>query len=286
MALEKDLELLDDYLSNRMSESDKAAFEQKLEADPQLKSELQFQQQLVEGIRNKRLLELKTMLNNVPVSPGVGGQTALFTKIASSIIVAGLVTTAVYWYVTDSEVTDNMVAITEEIEEGTEEIDLPDEPQPDEQLNSKEEQVEEKKSANIASAPSTQTTEANPSVRPKLEVFAPESEEESAARKKEQEQVEFIAKAFVTSSIEVDIESTNKKYNFHYIFRGGKLVLYGSFENNLYEILEFIAENKRTVFLYYKTSYYLLDEQVDTPTLLVPIRDAKLIKKLKEHRAD
>lgn len=277
MAVEKDLDLLDDYLSNRMGEQDKVAFEQKLEANPELQKEMQLQQQLVEGIRKQRALELKTMLNNVPVASGTGGQTALFTKVVSSVIVAGLVTTAVYWYFTDSEPAESIVSKTEEVEEPTEEANLPEEPPVI------EEKAEEKKSASSSAEVTTPTAEVT---KPKLDIYTPESAEESANLQKEHDQIAFITKAFVTSSVEVDVESGNKKYNFHYIFRGGKLVLYGSFENNLYEILEFIAENKRTVFLYYKTSYYLLDEQVETPTLLVPIRDAKLIKKLKEHRAD
>lgn len=282
MAVEKDLDLLDDYLSNRMGEQDKVAFEQKLEADPELKKEMQLQQQLVEGIRKQRALELKTMLNNVPVTSGTSGQTALFTKIVSSVIVAGLVTTAVYWYFTDSEPAESIVAKTEEVEEPTEEANLPEEPKAEEPP-AIEEKAEEKKSASSSAEVTTPAAEVT---KPKLDIYAPESAEESASLQKEHDQIAFITKAFVTSSVEVDVESGNKKYNFHYIFRDGKLVLYGSFENNLYEILEFIAENKRTVFLYYKTSYYLLDEQVETPTLLVPIRDAKLIKKLKEHRAD
>ncbi|MBL7844716.1 MAG: hypothetical protein KF846_01390 [Cyclobacteriaceae bacterium] len=277
MAVEKDLDLLDDYLSNRMGEQDKVAFEQKLEANPELQKEMQLQQQLVEGIRKQRALELKTMLNNVPVASGTGGQTALFTKVVSSVIVAGLVTTAVYWYFTDSEPAESIVSKTEEVEEPTEEANLPEEPPVI------EEKAEEKKSASSSAEVTTPAAEVT---KPKLDIYTPESAEESANLQKEHDQIAFITKAFVTSSVEVDVESGNKKYNFHYIFRGGKLVLYGSFENNLYEILEFISENKRTVFLYYKTSYYLLDEQVETPTLLVPIRDAKLIKKLKEHRAD
>lgn len=282
MALEKDLDLLDDYLSNRLGEHDKVAFEQKLEADPELKKEMQLQQQLIEGIQKKRMLELKTMLNNIPVAP-VGGQSALLTKVVSSVIVAGLVTTAIYWYFTDSEPAAATVATTEELEEPYEDGNLPEEPKAEEAPLVMEEKVEEKKSASSSVNTTPAATEVT---KPKLDIYTPESAEESASSQKEHDQIAFITKAFVTSSIEVDVESENKKYSFHYIFRGGKLVLYGSFENNLYEILEFIAENKRTVFLYYKTSYYLLDEQVEIPTLLVPIRDAKLIKKLKEQRAD
>ena len=282
MALEKDLELLDDYLSNRLSEQDKASFEQKLEADPELKKEMQLQQHLIEGIQKQRMLELKAMLNNIPVAP-VGGQAALLTKVVSSVIVAGLVTTAVYWYYSNEEPSNTMEAISEEVEQIVEEVITPEEPTADEAFVPSEEKAEEKKLKSSTDNTSAPTAEVK---KPQLDVYTPESEDESVTLQKERDQVEFITKAFVTSSVEVDVDSGSKKYNFHYIFKGGKLILYGSFENNLYEILEFIAENKRTVFLYHKTSYYLLDEQVESPTPLVPIRDTKLIKKLQEQRVD
>ena len=77
----------------------------------------------------------------------------------------------------------------------------------------------------------------------------------------------------------------SKKYIFHYVFRDSKLVLYGAFEKNLYEILEFIGDEKRTVVLYYKANYYLLDIAKVQPTKLTPIRDRRLLKKLQEHRS-
>ncbi len=283
MAIEKDLDLLDDYLSNRLSEQDKASFEQKLEANPELKKEMQLQQQLIEGIQKQRMLELKALLNNIPIAPGFSGQNTLLTKVVSSVIVAGLVTTAVYWYYNNEEPPTTFEAISEEVESIAEEIAAPEEPKNDEPLVPIEEKTKEEKSVSSpvnTPAPTAEVT------KPKLNVYTPESDDESATLQKERDQVAFITKAFVTSSVEVEVEPGDKKYNNHYIFRGGKLVLYGSFENNLYEILEFIAENKRTVFLFHKTSYYLLNEQVDVPTPLVPIRDAKLIKKLQEQRAD
>ncbi|MBX2962705.1 MAG: hypothetical protein KF687_09345 [Cyclobacteriaceae bacterium] len=281
--IEKDLELLDDYLSNRMSDSDRAAFEQKLKTQPGLKNELQFQQQLIESIQKHRMLELKSMLNNVPVASGSAGQTALLTKVASSVIVAGLITTATYWYFKDSEPASAPIAITEEVEDIDKEISQPEEP-PVENPPVTTETEKEVTTKTPSTQEITATPESSQVIKPRLEVFTPESESESTASKETYDQLAFIANAFVTSSIEVNIESGNRKYSFHYIFKNGKLLLYGSFENNLYEILEFIAENKRTVFLYYKTNYYLLDEQVETPTLLVPLKDPKLIKKLTERR--
>jgi hypothetical protein len=48
--------------------------------------------------------------------------------------------------------------------------------------------------------------------------------------------------------------------------------------------MEFFSGNKRTVFLYYKDSYYLLNEENETIKPLAPINDPSLLKKLKDYR--
>src|SRR5688572_29250549 len=104
MAVEKDFELLDDYVSNRMSGDERSAFEQKLETDAELKQELKTQQDLVEGLRKARMLELKSMLNNIPVAPIQGGQN-LLVKAGSWVVITGLVITGVYFYFSENDAT-------------------------------------------------------------------------------------------------------------------------------------------------------------------------------------
>ena len=48
--------------------------------------------------------------------------------------------------------------------------------------------------------------------------------------------------------------------------------------------MEFFSDNKRTVFLFYKDSYYLLNEEDEKIKPLAPINDPTLIKKLKDYR--
>lgn len=287
MALERDLELLDDYLSNRLNEHDRQAFEQKLEADPELQKEMQLQQSLVDSIRQARVAELKTMLNKIPVASIPGGQSALLTKVVSSVIVVGVVSTAVYFYFNDTTEQQPESPITEQAQPvetpAVPQVDQPEENQPED--NTVVAQGDQDNA--VAKKNTEKKSESSNEPRPALDLFTPEEEPgDDPVLQHEREQLAIIAEAFVTSSIEVETDANNRKYNFHYLFRNGKLILYGSFEENLYEILEFIAKEKRTVFLYYKSNYYLLDVKKDTPTELVAIRDPKLIQKLKEHRVD
>ena len=91
---ERELDMMDDYLSNRLSAEDKSAFEQQVQADPRLAQELGIQKGLVEGLKQARVGELKSMLNNIPVSPVSGGSSPL-TKVGTLAVVAGLVVTAI-----------------------------------------------------------------------------------------------------------------------------------------------------------------------------------------------
>jgi hypothetical protein len=63
------------------------------------------------------------------------------------------------------------------------------------------------------------------------------------------------------------------------------LILYGKFDNGLYEIIE-VNGSAHSMFLYYKDYFYLLDEKQIAITPLAPINDLQLIKKLKEYRKD
>jgi hypothetical protein len=105
MASEKDFELLDQYVGNRLSTADKAAFEQKLAADADLKNELAFQQKIVDGLRKARASELKKMLNDIPMSSIPSEGNSMLTQIGIWVAAAGLVGTGLYFYLQSDEPT-------------------------------------------------------------------------------------------------------------------------------------------------------------------------------------
>lgn len=280
---EQQFEMMDDYLSNRLSADDKAAFEQQVQADPQLVQELGLQKNLVDGIRQARAVELKSMLNNIPVSPVNGGNSVL-VKVGMWAVVAGLVVTGIYFYSNDEEkgavepeiITEQKSEVKPEVAEVPE---TESEPTSDKEESSPVTKTEEK-----IKKSEPQPEKAAPA-KP-LDVYEPSGEEaDEKTQQYEREQLENVTKAFVTSSIEVETDTMNKKYSFHYVFKNGKLILYGTFEKNLYEILEFIGDEKRTLVLFHKSNYYLLDIGKTQPTKLTPIRDPKLLKMLQATRS-
>jgi len=126
------------------------------------------------------------------------------------------------------------------------------------------------------------TSKKQSSAKPKIEVVDP-TDELTQETSREREKLSQPKPTVTTSRIAVEINSTNSKYSFHYQFNQGKLILYGIFDNGLYEILE-VNGDTHSVFLYYKDNYYLLNEKQSAITPLSPIKDLQLVKKLKEYR--
>lgn len=292
MALPQDFELLDDYLANRLTGSEKEAFEAKMKADPELARELKFQQQLVEGIRSARAAELKTMLKNIPVSSIPTTQSSLFVKAGIGIIGAAVITVAVFYFNSKEESLPETPVLIQEPpseepvisradDEPAEQTETTEQSSPSTQLKDKSEEQPV-----LAEPKTTPKTQATKPATPALDVYTPEESETTAPKMDAGEQVEIISKAFVTSSIVVETEKNDRKYSFHYMFRNKKLVLFGSFEENMYEILEFINGDRRTVFLYYQSNYYWLDLKQESPVPLTAIKDKTLLRKLKESRGN
>ena len=298
MALEKDFELLDDYLANRLGVEEKASFEKQIEADPELKREFVTQQKLVEGIKQARLTELKGMLNNVPISPAPATQ-ALFTKLGIVAVVAGLIGTGVYFFFLKNapeEVKTQSEIAKQEVPPVEKEVAPSEEPK--DEIASKETvapEVKEKASSKDkekSSAKSQEKSEQNDeeSTMPaKPEAFDPSDEEISDSSTSLQEALRQPAiRSMNSSGLVVDNIPNNKKYDFHYQFSEGKLTLYGQKfrDSSMYEILEFFGNNTipTTVILYQSKKYYRLKEGNKEITRLTPITDKAVLSRLEEYK--
>jgi len=281
MATERDFELLDDYLANRMGPQERVAFEAQLAADPDLQDALKFEQRMVEGIRDARKAELKQMLQNVQIPAPTG--VSLLAKISAGTLTVALVA-ALVWYLKPAgdESAPAEATQTEQTEANqSAPVVQPDEPAalnqsaPVENVEPDQETPKTK--------PSNKANESTPTVAgdpaPKVQPFVPEGDETDTSV----DNPAASSAASGASTIQVTVEKENKKFNFHYSLQLDDVRLYGPFEKNLYEILEFFSGDERTVFMYYKNNYYLL-EQGKTTAPLKPVLDKVLIEKLNEYR--
>jgi hypothetical protein len=311
MALEKDFELLDEYLRNKLNAADKATFEQKLQADADLQREYKLQQKIAEGLRQARTAELKNMLNNIPVSSVHGSEISIGVKTLISITVAGLVATGIYLYL-DKEETEvpaqQQIAKTETPAEVPTEhqtepapaneaeatttapassspaTETPQPDQPKQQPAVTNQQPATNKESTSVTKPVIAPKQKDSVSKPEIHVFEPGEETESTKAVDDKTATESTPKANKTT-LTVKTDANNKKYDFHYQFKNGELYLFGPFDKKLIEIMEFFSDNKHTVFLFHENKYYLLNEANEKVKPLTSITDPTLIKKLKEHRS-
>jgi hypothetical protein len=293
MATERDLELLDDYLSNRLEGPERIEFERRLESDASLQSELALQREMIEGIRAARVAELKSMLNQIPVPPPASGGT-IVAKFAAWAIAVAVVGFGSYYLWKTSTTDEPIPAGTSSVQ--ADEPAATDEPvreeQPADEVTPPAEDAEtptaDEADASAEQPEAKEETETAPRVSPPIqpdvtpydptrELETPNGRPEPLTDPGEPHSVE--------SSIVVEVVDTGRRNDFHYQFKDGKLYLIGSFEKDLYEIMEFFNDdNKRTVFLYYNSAFYLLDETRSEPTPLTAITDPQLLQKLRNYR--
>lgn len=273
-------DLIDDYLANKLQGNEREAFEKGMEADPALKSEVATQRLIIKGIQKARASELKTMLNNVPVSGPVSlwGDWSL-VKIAATVGVAGLLGTSLYYYMKDSNsIIPNVPKADVKIDSliPKESIETPA------TIEEEEVKKEEHNKETVVSTPKTTKAKSKKKAAnsPKVDVVDPSSE---LLTEEGNETVESTKSAISMATIEVQ-SKINPSYSFHYQFVDKKLFLYGPFDGFLYEIME-VHGDHHALFLYFKDNFYHLDESKQEATELAPIRDRALIQKLKEFRS-
>jgi len=275
------VELIDDYLTNRLSQQDRDAFEAQMKSDPTLKADVELQAQIVDGLKKARASELKAMLNKVPV----GGTTSMSPfQIAAGVVGTAILVSSIYLYFkpdTTPEIPEATITREDSSKqnEPVEKTAAIEEEKP--AIPTNEDNVEETTLEKKSLAPVEPKTAAKNVTKPALDVVDPSSElTESTATRGSGESSQAVR---ASSKMEVEVDSSNKKYAFHYQFVDNKMILFGSFDKSLYEILE-INGNINSKFLFYKENYYLLDDSKSEITPLQIIQDKTLLQKLKEYR--
>ncbi len=286
-------ELVGRYLDNEMSEIDKLAFENELLQDAGLREELNFQQEVIDGIKEARRHELKARLDNIPTASPFY-QTLAFKSIVVASITAGI-GLGVYFYTNQpEELTVSKIDITENIiEEHVSEIPaMPETITPEQTHESADvESVQEviTKPKKLETRPTVTADEGNKEVvAMKPNVIVPDVIEDPGTDDFETDQVTFNNQINNLDAIMENVESAvevstvkDKKNKFHYKFFDSKLYLLGSFGDMPYEIIELNSKTGKSYFLYYNDSYYKLDAGQVKPAPLVKIESDSIINELK-----
>jgi len=282
------LERIESYLTNKMSAENRQAFEHELGSNPELQNEVDFQRDIIEGIKSVRMQELKTMMNNIPTG-GSSWWSSSFNKVAV-ITVAGLIIGSVVYFNSDSS--ENAEKITENpvVETMNDSDNL---------LNSNPNDLEENANEIPAEDPSKEQAITDSSLKSTkakkdnaVAVFTPDevkpgivdSFDENVDTDFSVPENELMEKSSTNSEgLAIEVISGEKKHNFHYQIKNSALKLYGEFDDT-YEILDIIRSKRRAVYLFYKNQYYPLVLSQKEITPLKAITDQELVNSLEKIR--
>jgi hypothetical protein len=272
-------ELIESYLTHKLTPLEVREFENTLFNNSTLLKEVRLQSSIIESIKKARATELKATLSKIKIDSA-----SFFTtqrKISISMAIIG--TLLLLYYLYPEKVLQEKQLDKSPVQAAPAELRQ----EKTIELNEKEtaEKIETKStiSEKVVVAPSAKKLE--PAQRTPIEALDPSKEFESGSSVSSTDLASVNPSRNVVSisNIVVENDESDKRYTFHYKFHQGKLILYGSFDSSLYEILEINGET-RSVFLYYKEHFYLLNEKQNKIKMLQPIRDTALLEKLTEYR--
>ncbi len=271
----KNLEKVEAYFNNELSDSEKNDFLNEVESNTELKQEYNFQKEVIDGIKEARKAELKAMLDAVPIATMSTASTGLYKIIAGGVATI-LLGTAAWYYVNSKAVVkqtpeSKVVVLTEKLENENK-------PKTKETVSQPTEKQE--KQEVIAFENEEQKTKKPQVITPNLPT-SEDSMEEQAMAEENLDIPEAIGNTSINLSSKVNVEiKLKKKYDFHYQYSNKGIVLYGDFEEGLFEILELNKENGKKLYLYYKSNYYNIQDKSGEISPLKAVTDKKLKVKL------
>jgi hypothetical protein len=277
--------LIERYLSDELSLTERQSFESEIQANPELSNEVAFQKLVINGIKKYRVNQLKSQLSTVDVSSVGFGNTG-YTVVSSLIILVSIVSGIYYFEVLNKK---NLQTETVWIN-----ADLFN-PNPQKKI---EFPVEKVTTISKTIKSDEKATFANKSlsnsIRSERKIRKEEKRNEVIAVVPQIQMSEDIGQFHTADNDDTfpEIMSTEQKSipsivlsndnskELRYKYTDGHLSLYGDFSLSPYEILEINSANGKQVYLYHLELYYQI-ELVTEITALIPMSNAKKIEELK-----
>jgi hypothetical protein len=287
------------YLDGDMSPDQMQHFEMQLHTDPVLRSEFELQQDIIHTLQDFRKTQLKSRLDQVPVSMGPSGLMGI--KAAAAMVISGIIGFGTYLYfITPSEehssLTETTITvdqaksqeevITEAPNEVVEASELIEESEAESQETETTAPVAINKSSSDLLTISTkddiskETIETPSPVINSPTLINPEMDEINIEESIELPNAALAQEGLIDNNV-VEVETAKRDSDmFHYQYYSSKLYLYGDFRDNPYEILELNSANGKRLFIYYNSIYYRIMDNQQEITPLEELTNRDIIKKL------
>jgi hypothetical protein len=292
-------ERIEAYFNNQLNDADKEQLLRDIDSDASLKSEFQFQQEVIEGIKAYRKQELIGRLNQIEVAST--GQ-SLLLKTIGVVGIATIITVGTYFLIgndseqigrqepvnnTEQNISEPVDTQQPAISDDTSNISAIVEGSETEELQTVADEVPPATKGVEKEGPSTSTEDKVTSIVPDIvvpEVMEPDSDI-SVSIDEDLTAPEAMSSVKLRLSTSTDVEvKLSKKYKFHYQIKNGGLTLYGNFNDSPFEVIELKTNEGINSYLYYKDNFYsLLSDSEEIKPLLV-IKNEELIKVLQKRR--
>ncbi len=283
-------ERIEAYFNNEIPEADKQQLMQDIESDASLKSEFQFQQGVIDGIKDYRKKELISRLDNIQVAST--GQSIILKTLGIAGI-ATVVTIGSYMWINQgeeviaNEETNNTEQLVAQPEENTEKVVDSFEDKSLAEENNPNKEVESVKEEEIAEAAPAKTDKEEIAFIPDVvvpNVQEPETDS-TVSLDEDLSAPEAIASSTTELSTRSDVQvKLSKKYEFHYQIKNGGLILYGKFNDSPFEVIELKTNQGINSYLYFKNQFYSLTDKSEDINPLVILTNKELIKELEKRR--
>jgi hypothetical protein len=273
------------FLDNELKGDELTSFNNELASNPELAKELNYQEQLIEGIKKSRHAELKSRLDSIQI--GNGFWSGSVVKIATGVLIISGIGFGIYQVSTPETVIENVAPeievlnqdAPEEIPDPIIENEIPQEVESDVSKDSSEEtQISESTKVADSEDNSLEYIE-TPNV-PQPEAFEMENPAEEELELPEN----FLGteEKPMESKFEVEIITNKRKYPFHYQVDSGRLLMYGDFDEEPYELLEINVNEEKKLYLYFKDQYYEIEESAVEITPLQKVSNKFMINELEK----
>lgn len=280
------IELIENYINGNLNGTELASFEQRMDSDPSLKSEVDFQKNVISSIQRARSVDLKMRLAAIEVSAGLS--TLQKVGIAASVLILGSV---IYFGITEYSTVElkedvsevNVVELetnlTSEVTEETVDetatlavVEVIDESLV-ESTPVSEKVIDSKDVSNKA--------EQNPTVFTVPEIPSEEEEFISNATYEAPSGANSTRIKTVMDKNEIVVHKAAKRRGYFYKYDQENLDLYGDFDGKEYYLYELNGTGK--LYLLFDNKYYEISE-TKSKSRLQEISDSTIIKSLNNQK--
>ncbi|GAL85079.1 hypothetical protein MYP_2307 [Sporocytophaga myxococcoides] len=275
---------IDDFLSGKLSGTEKLMFEEHMTKDPLVSNELKLQEEIISHLKGQRKAELKARLDNINVT-ATSSYTSL--KIAAGIVGTLLLSTTLYFTLFNKPA-DQSALIQQSADHPADIFSVEElSPQTESEVTTsetlaaaptlEENKFEIKRELRITQLKKhpesviTETSEPHNFTNVSEPNFSDFESEDFNTESAVQPQKGDIQGSDAAKLDNISVKIAKKKNkDFHYQFFSNKLFLYGKFDEKPYEILELNSKGGRELYLKYEGSYFSLkSNQID----IVPLKE-------------